>query len=230
MATCMGSSTDEDRNPPREALLALEPSPCEPRPIARARWQRSDLHKRWRFIGADKAPTATLSRTRRRAVLAAFRDRQRLEAALNALPGLGFDAARFGALGTPASFEILFFGRLRAAQIDRPGPFLVLDDVFAEPGGSRPVMKTLSRLPGCSGTQTLLVSEGWPLPIERPDETAFYNRDRILGAAYGRPSDAPSPLIILGLRLSDVQSAASVCQALLAINDGPVAFHDLRAP
>ncbi len=210
--------------------MTLVPSPCEPRPTDWNRWQRSDLHPRWRFADLDKAAATTLPRIRRRAVLAAFCDRQRLEAALNALPGLGFDVGRFGALGTPASFEKLLFGRLRAAQIHRPGPFLVLDDVFAEPGGSRRVMKALSRLPGCSGTQTLLVSEGWPLPIEGSDETAFYNRDRILRAVYGRSGDAASPLIILGLRLSDVQSPASVCQALLAINDGPVAFHDLRAP
>lgn len=175
-------------------------------------------------------PAATLPQPRRRAVLVAFCDRRRLDAALAALPRLGFGVTRFGVLGTLEAFETLLAGRFRAALIHRLGPSLILDCAFAEPDGSRLTRKAVSRLPGRSESEALLVSEGWPLPIERADGTAFCNRDRILGAVFGRPGDARSPAIVLGLRLSDAQSAATVCQALLAINDGPVELHDLRAP
>lgn len=77
-----------------------------------------------------------------------------------------------------------------------------------------------------------MVSEGWPLPLppEREHRAALGDRDRTLGAVYSRPGELPSLAVLLGLRLSDAQPAASVCQALLAINNGPVELHDLRAP
>ena len=207
-----------------------------PLPSASAR-RRVDKHKRpsidarahRRATVVGEAPAASLPRERRRAVLATFCDRRRIEAALSALPRLGFSVAHFGVLGTPASFETLLAGRFRVAPIHHLGPFLVLEDAFAEPDGSCPVIKALSRLPGRSDSETLLVSEGWPLPIEQASRTAFRCHGRILGAVGSRAHDAWSPSIVLGLRLSDAQSAATVCRALLAINDGPVELHDLGA-
>ena len=77
-----------------------------------------------------------------------------------------------------------------------------------------------------------MVSEGWPLPLppEREYRAALCDRDRILGAISSRLEELPALAVLLGLRLSDGQPAASVCQALLAINNGPVELLDLRAP
>ncbi len=179
-----------------------------------------------------KESDAALPQPRRRAVLAAFRDRRRLEAALAALPRLGLTVADFGFLGAPAGFEALLAGRFRAAPVHSLGPVLVLDSAFAGQGDSRPVMKPLRRLPGCSLSEMLLVSEGWPLPLppEPADQAAICDRNPTLGAVYGRPVDWRSPAVLLGLRLADTRPAASVCQAFLAINNGPVELLDLRAP
>ncbi len=179
----------------------------------------------WRAFRRADLPDGPLPQPRRRAVLAAFSDRLRLEGALVALPRLGFDAGGFGVLGTPAAFEALFAGRFQAAPIHGLGPFLVLDDCFTDPGGSRPVTKALSRLPGESEATAFLVSGGWPLPLAAEPGGTCASRDwlRLLAAAQGRPA------ILLGLRLLSTQSAAFVCRTLLAINDGPVELLDLKS-
>lgn len=179
-----------------------------------------------------KESHSALPQPRRRAVLAAFRDRRRLKAALAALPRLGLAVADFGFLGGPAAFEALLAGRFREAPVHRLGPILLLDGALAAPDGSHPVVKRLSKLKGRSPSEMLLVSEGWPLPLplERADQAAICDRDPTLGAVYGRPVDWRSPAVLLGLRLADARPAASVCQALLAINNGPVELLDLRAP
>ena len=175
----------------------------------------------FRLAGLSEGP---LSQPRRRAVLAAFGDRLRLEGALLALPRLGFDLAGFGVLGTPAAFEVLFAGRFQAAPTGGQEPVLVLGDCFADPGGPPAVTKALSRLPAKSEATAFLVSGGWPLPLAAEPGDACASRDwfRLLAPAQGRPA------ILLGLRLLDGQSAAFVCRTLLAINDGPVELLDLK--
>ena len=212
--------------------MTLLPSSSDPKSAGRYRQALTIPRALRREAVWAKESDAALPQPRRRAVLVAFRDRRRLEAALAALPSLGFAASDFGILGTPTAFETLLAGRFRAAPTHRLRPFLVLDSDFAGQGGSRPVMKPLRRLPGHSLSEVLLVSEGWPLPLpmERADQAAICDRNRTFGAIYGRPVDMRSPAVLLGLRLADARPAASVCQALLAINNGPVELLDLRAP
>ena len=211
--------------------MTLLPEPSNPRPSGWDRRPRINAPAFSRKLDRAKAPPGTLPQPRRRAILAAFCERDRLEAALAALPRLGVGVTRVGVSGTPAAFEALFDRRFRAAPIHGLGPFLVLDGVFAERAGSRPVVKALSRLPRGSGSDGFLVSDGWPLPLPtaRADAAACWSRLRIFGAVDGPPGSLRPPAIFLGLRLSDAQPATTVCQALLAINDGPVELHDFRA-
>lgn len=163
---------------------------------------------------------------RRRAVVAAFGDRLRLEAALVALPRLGVGADRFGVCATEAALKALLSGRFRAAATPDPGPVLVVGDGFVAGGEGRPAVKVMTPLPGGMGSDRLLVSDGWPLPLSPDPATAAVPGDlaRLLSATRGRPA------VLLGLSLLNTQPAAFVCRALLAINDGPVELHDLRIP
>ncbi len=167
--------------------------------------------------------SVTLPAPRRRAVLAAFHDRARLLAALDALPRLGFGAARFGLIGSVAAFEALLAYRFKAAAMNDLDATLVLDNAIAGGVAARPVVKALTRLPGKAGSQGMLVSDGWPLPL--PSEPG----DGVLSGDLARRLAAQvRPVVLLGLRLLSTQSPAYVCRALLAINDGPVELHDLR--
>ena len=193
-------------------------------PADEGRRARSDSLAPWRALGHAAPLAGDLPRRRRRAVLAVFRDRLRLEAALAALPGLGFGAARFGLLGTPAAFGAVLGDRYRAAPVHGLGPFLVLDDAFAGPGGSLPVMKALLRLPGGPRAEPVLVSDGWPLPLPPDPAEGLAGEEPVL-----HPGGAPGPsALLLGLRPPDTRSAAVLCRTLLAISDGPVELRDLR--
>ncbi|MDJ0942335.1 MAG: hypothetical protein QNJ30_02670 [Kiloniellales bacterium] len=143
-----------------------------------------------------------------------------------ALPRLGVSAGRFGICATEASLESLLPRRFRAAATQDPGPVLIVGDGFVASGEGRPVVKAMTCLPGGTGSDRLLVSDGWPLPTSPDPAAAAVSGDlaRLLSATRGRPT------VLLGLRLLNSQPAASVCRALLAINDGPVELHDLRIP
>ena len=193
-------------------------------PADEERGARIDPLAHGRALGRAAPLAGDLPRRRRRAVLAVFRDRRRLEAALAALPGLGFGVARFGLLGTPEAFEAVLGDRYRAAPTHGLGSFLVLGDAFAGPGGSLPVMKALLRLPGGARAEPVLVSDGWPLPL--PSDLAEGSRGGYstlrLDGTRGQPA------LLLGLRPPDTRSAAVLCRTLLAISDGPVELRDLR--
>lgn len=195
----------------------------DPAPSGKGRGLRHDVLASWGAGDCDEGSSGTLPVPRRRAVIAAFQERPRLEAALVALPSLGFGVARFGLIGTSAAFEALLACRFKSVAIHEPGATLVLDEEMAGGVGSRPVAKALTRLPGKAGSQGLLVSDGWPLPLPpEPGDSVLSGDLAQRLAARGRPA------VLLGLRLLGTQSPAHVCRALLAINDGPVELHDLR--
>ncbi len=128
--------------------MTVLPEPYDPR-VADEDRRPMEAHLAFRRqFDLANTSAATLPQPRRRAVVATICYRRRHHAALAALPRLGNAVALFGVLGTPAAFETFFAGRFQATSIHGLRPFLILDDAFAEAGGSRPVMKALSRLPG----------------------------------------------------------------------------------
>ena len=182
--------------------MTLLRKPSEPRPTDRDLRTRIDLSASWRALGrSERLPVP-----RRRAVLAVFGVRPWLETALASLRRLG------GLLAC----------RVQSSPIHGLGAILVLGEAFAERAGGRPVVKALARLPGPAGSDTLMISDGWPLPPEPRDQPGSREIMRLLSAVQGRPA------ILLGLRLPNTQSPALVCRALLATADGPVELQDLR--
>ena len=198
--------------------MTLLRKPSEPRPTDRDLRTRIDLSASWRALGrSERLPVP-----RRRAVLAVFGERPRLETALASLRRLGFGAEGIGVCGTRAALEGLLACRVQSSPIHGLGAILVLGEAFAERAGGRPVVKALARLPGPAGSDTLMISDGWPLPPEPRDQPGSREIMRLLSAVQGRPA------ILLGLRLPNTQSPALVCRALLATADGPVELQDLR--